>query len=295
MDRGNITGKIFNKPEWGQYVVWRDFPKRTVFVDGRFGLPLDLLQKMRVAGRVPSALDDLHEKYGFESVLLGYPEDTAETNYTVDAVLRNPGWALVYWDDVSLLYLKKGGIYDSLIKRDEYKYIKPGNRIDAIAEELKNEGFRNKLVSEIKRNIHETGSARAYGLLGFVYNETGLYREALGSFSTVLSHPDANLFDVYNWMAFSYVNLGDFDHALECYGKALDIQKDEYTYYHIGLIYLEKGDGKKAAKHFSRALELNSDFIEAYQPLLDTYRKLGMEREARTLSMQYEKRARTRN
>ena len=45
MDRRNITGRVFNLFQWGGYITWRDFPKRTVFVDPRGYIPTDLLEK----------------------------------------------------------------------------------------------------------------------------------------------------------------------------------------------------------------------------------------------------------
>ena len=88
---------------------------------------------MGLARRRASLLDELHLKYGFESILVGYPvfdkEAESEIHSGSDVSMAHPGWALVYWDDFSLLYLKRDGRYSSAAKEDEYRFIKPGNGI----------------------------------------------------------------------------------------------------------------------------------------------------------------------
>ena len=41
--------------------------------------------------------------------------------------LTSPDWALVYWDDVALVYLRRGGSHTAVIERDGYRLVKPAN------------------------------------------------------------------------------------------------------------------------------------------------------------------------
>ncbi|MBI4685867.1 MAG: tetratricopeptide repeat protein [Nitrospirae bacterium] len=294
MDKKNITGRVFNTFQWGQYIIWRDFPKRTVFIDGRGYLQEDLLEKTATARQRPLELDELYEKYGFESILVIYP--TGKTalstlDYSTDSALSHTGWALVYWDDISLLYLKKGGIYDPVIKMDEYKFIKPANNIAGIKEYLQgNEEFQKNLIGELNRNINETGDSKAYALLGFVYNDVGLYSEAIASFSKVISHTvTTHLLDAYNGIAYSYSKLGDMNNAMDYFKKSLDMQEDANTYYNIGIIYINKGEVEKAVKYLSKALEIDRKLMHVYEPLIKAYQALGMEEKAKEIIKQYEK------
>jgi pentatricopeptide repeat protein len=289
MDRNGITGRVFNLFQWGGYIVWRDFPKRAVFVDPRGYLPADLLEKVFIVGSRPSVLDDLHEKYGFEAVLIGYPavEPSLSQSHILsgaDVALSHQGWSLVYWDDLSLLYLKRGGKYSPVIRENAYDFVKPANGASSTRPGLHDENHREKIINEMKRNIRETGSSKAYAFLGFAYNEIGLYKDAIESFSMVRNLPfplQNHIIDAYNGMAYAYARLGNLDKAIGYYNESLDRNKDATTFYNLGITYIAKGNEKAAIKYLSKALELNRNLTSIYPKLADIYSRLGMEDKAR--------------
>lgn len=170
MDQRGITGRVFNLFHWGSYIIWRDFPKRSVSIDSRGYVDADLLQKMDLALGNPPILYELERVYRFESVLVGYPAVILESPF--DNAFANQQWALVYWDDLSLLYLKRGGRYNHIIEEDEYKFVKPANAISR--SRLSDEAYTVNLVRELKRNIKETGSLRSRSLLKDVYAQLKL-------------------------------------------------------------------------------------------------------------------------
>jgi tetratricopeptide (TPR) repeat protein len=286
MDKNGITGRVFNIYQWGGYINWRDFPKRSVFVDPRGYIPVELLEKMNLARHRPYMMDELEAKFGFEAILLNYPLVLADIA-TPDNALFHPQWALVYWDDVSLLYLKRGGRYDSIIRKNEYRFIKPANGITRA--KMNDETYRTHIIEELKRNISETGSAKAYSYLGFALNELGMFNEAIEAYVKVLAHPSGNHVEAYNGIAYAYVNLGDADRSNEYFMKSLFLQEDASTLYKIGVNYLSKGDEKTAMRYLEKALNLNKDLVSIYPMLIGVYRSLGMEDRAIRLSRDYEK------
>ncbi|MBI4688808.1 MAG: tetratricopeptide repeat protein [Nitrospirae bacterium] len=292
MDRRNIYGRVFNKIEWGQYIIWRDFPKRTPFADGRFYLPDGLLEKQIEARGNPAVLDELYSKYGFESILINYTKwdpsvkSMLETSPDIDMALLHQGWALVYWDDLCLIYLKKGGRYDSVIKEDEYRYIRPANGIYSINAKLHNDYYRPLIISEIKRNISETGSFRGYTFLGAAYNELGLYREAIDAFAHVKN--TVFLPGAYAGMGHAYFRLGYPDESLMYYKKLIPLVKDANTYFNVGKIYFTKGDGKTAVEYFNKALDIDSNLLFVYPLLIGSYEGLGMRAEVVKTRKMYE-------
>ncbi len=291
MDRRGITGRVFNLFQWGGYITWRDYPERTAFVDGRGYLPVGLLERQNLARRRPLVLDELHETYGFESILVEYPIDDAGVSgipYDTDLSLSHEGWALVYWDDVALLYLRRGGPYEGVIREDEYRFIKPANRIAAVRARLRDPGFREGLIAELKRNIKETGSSKAHAFLGFVYNEIGLYREAIEVLSKVRDvRPVGHLADAYSGIAYAYGNLGDLEKAVSYYRRSLQEEKNATTLYNLGIAFLKMGEKREAARYLSRAVELNRNLISAYPQLIGIYRSLGMAEEAERTERMY--------
>ena len=297
MDRRNITGRVYNLFQWGGYITWRDFPKRSTFVDGRGYISNDLLEKMDLARRRESLLDELHLTYGFESILVEHPsfdkEAASEIHSETDVSLSHPGWALVYWDDLSLLYLKRDGRYSSVVKEDEYRFIKPGNGIYSVRSKLHDAAYRDNLIKELQRNITETGSSKAYAFLGFVYNEIRLYREAIDAFLKVRDFwLYGHIIDAYTGMAYAYGNLGYIDDAIKYYKKAESLSKDNATIlYNIGSAYFKKGDTREAKKYFEKALAINSNLLSIYPLLIGAYMELGMEDKVAKARQAYERAA----
>ena len=291
LDKKNITGRIFNTFEWGGYITWRDFPRRSAYVDGRGNLSYNLLNKLDLARARADVLDELHKKYSFEVAILNYPKTqdffSTVAAANVDAALSSRDWALVYWDDLSLVYLKRGGKFKGVIEQDEYRYVKPANGPYAIR--VHDKEYLSGLISDLNRNIKETGSSTGYAFLGFLYNERGLYNEAVELFSRVKDSPHGgNLFNAYQGLAFAYGKLGDYDKAVKYYKKALKINEEAPALYNIGIIYLQMGDEKKGAEYFERALELNKNLLSIYPKLISIYQKINEQDKLEKITKMYE-------
>ena len=286
MDTKNIYGRVFNTFQWGQYIVWRDFPKRSTFVDGRGYLTADLLESLSLARARPIVLEKLHEKYGFEAILLDYQKDLAGVtalHYDRDLSLADPSWALVYWDDVSILYLRRNGPYDAVIREDEYRFVKPVNNIEGARPRLNEKDYAEGLIKELNRNIDLTGSSKAHSFLGFIYNENGRYREAIAMFNKANKGESTDL-----GLAYAYGSINNFDDSIRHYKMAFKRRKNASTLYNIGIAYSKKSDDENALKYLSEALKLDSHLISVYPKLIQLYQKKGMNREAEETARMYE-------
>lgn len=286
MDSRNITGRVFNAFAWGQYIIWRDYPGRTVYIDGRANLPERLLENLMLARLRPEVLEDLYHRYGFESVLIEYPvqEETA-------VPLASKKWALVYWDDLSLLYVRTGGKYAPSILRDEYHFVRPANTALS-TRTLSGTAFgRTRLIGELKRNIELTGSSKAHAYLGQIYNDSGMYWEAINEFSHVRDFPTPqnHLFDRHAGMAYAYSMIGKLDVAIYLYLQALGIKDDPAVYYHIGKLYLQKKEVAAAVANLERSIAKDANFVYSYPALLSLYRNLDQKADAERVEKQYQK------
>jgi len=284
MDKQNITGRVFNTFPWGQYIIWRDYPARTVFIDGRANLPEPLLENMMLARSRPEVLDELSKSYGFESILVDYPvqEETAQP-------LSSQQWALVYWDDLSLLYLKRGGKYDPVIKKDEYHLVRPANTVLSTRTAGGSAAGRTQLINELKRNVEETGSSKAHAYLGQIYNDAGSYEQAIEEFSQVRYFPTVqnHLRDRYSGMAYAYSRLDKPDMAQTLYLQALKLQEDPALYYQVGKLYLKKGDISNAIVYLEKSLKKDANFIYSYPALITLYRSEDRESDAKNAEKNY--------
>lgn len=266
MDKSGITGRVFNEFGWGGYITWRDFPSRDVFIDPRTQLKSEILDTFLAAEDVPAALDDLEKKYGFESILIAYPSFIAPevSGRDEDAALLNPKWALVYWDDKALVYLKRGGKYDSAIKRDEYELVKPANSVEIYKRRLQDEGYRKNLINELKRNISETKSKKARSFLDFIGAEhfsRGInayekrnYTLAIEEFNKSIEAAPSDPATYCN-LGYVYYDMGILDKAFEYQQKAIGIDPNlAYAHYGLALIYMKWGNNEKSVQHFKEYL-----------------------------------------
>jgi tetratricopeptide (TPR) repeat protein len=279
MESKNIQGKMMNTFHFGHYLIWTGHPKRQVFIDGRHILSNNLLDKSNTFRYIKSVLDELHETYGFESVLMTYPKNLGN----IELALKPPEWALVYWDDISLLYLKRGGSYDAIIDEDEYKLVLPYLPTDSFIRGIGDRENQRNIEIELKRNLDETSSSLAITLLGLLYRSTGRHHEAID----LLSDSPASYTD-HVILGDSYQKLGDIDKSLQYYKKALKLEANAGLMYMIAVAYMEKGETKHALQYLTQAVNKKSDIVYAYPMLIDIYQKLGRAEEAKKAREDYQ-------
>lgn len=68
--------------------------------------------------------------------------------------------------------------------------------------------------------------------------------------------------------------------AAEAIARLREDPFDEQAFYLLGCAYLEEGSNLEAAANFRRAVELNPEFVEAWEGLARAYRQAGVEKEA---------------
>jgi tetratricopeptide (TPR) repeat protein len=275
LDKNGVEGRVFNIFQWGGYIIWKDYPRKTVFVDPRGNIPVDLLEKINLAISRPSLMDALADRYGFDVILLNYPVSEVDIPNMAKGLV-NPRWALIYWDDAALVYLKRNGKYDHIVQRDEFRFINPANSFSDLINSTKDETNRPYIIHELLRNISETGSSRASLYLGIVYNEVGMYKEAISVLSKVRDIPEHEFMNqAYHSLAYAYEQLGDVDIAIDYYLKILNKQSTGGVLYKIGRLYLKKGDRDHALDYLNKAIKTNRNYAPAYALLMDLYREIG--------------------
>jgi tetratricopeptide (TPR) repeat protein len=269
MDRRQIFGNLFNRFEWGQYIEWRDFPRRVPFIDARGYIPLDLLEQ---AVR-PTQLDMLASKYGIVAYVNSFPSIHQSLNsYETDFAKPGKDWVLVYWDDFALVYLKRGGKYDHVIQQDEYRLVKPANRI--AEEDLRNDpAMMDGIINELRRNVKETFSLKGKLLLGETYLIAGKYSESIDIYSKVTEK--SGVPEAYMGLGQAWDKLGDYRKARSYYENSLKEVETPDVHCLLATIFLKTGDTAKALKHLKIAVSLDKKYIKAYPKLVTAYRLTG--------------------
>ena len=139
IQKSGIRGSMFNSHPFGGYLLYRFYPERRVFIDGR-----DVLHEKTMK---------LINKIGYRKALFAFRVEWIIAGYT-DGVLRSLPkgiWSVVYFDSVSVILARRMSQNEELIDKYGYRHISPFNLAeiikDAAPEEL------DAMESELMRAI----------------------------------------------------------------------------------------------------------------------------------------------
>jgi adenylate cyclase len=87
---------------------------------------------------------------------------------------------------------------------------------------------------------------------------------------------DATSSDAYASLGMAYFNKGKIDEALTASQKAIELDPKNFTgYWILGLIHYTSDRDNETVELFKKVIELNSDFLVAYNNLMNVYERLG--------------------
>ena len=114
-----------------------------------------------------------------------------------------------------------------------------------------------------------------YYALGTVYQENGEYAKALDNLNKALTLDPAHA-KSYNNRGNTHFFLKEYEKALADINKSLEITESSLGYYSRAKIYEGKGDSQKAVADYTKAVELNPRFAEAYSNRGLLFQKQGI-------------------
>lgn len=172
---------LYNDVKFGGYLIWRFYPERKVFIDGRNEIYVPLVQ------RISKGLNDYDEwlnllsDYNIDAALVSYWPRLKGVIYAPDPemgiarkgyraystfLFLKRDWALVYWDDLTMVFFKRLERYEEVIRKYEYKYLNPEDCRYLLSLSENDENLRQNLIDELLRRMREEPpSKRAAALL----------------------------------------------------------------------------------------------------------------------------------
>lgn len=282
MDREGISGRVLNEFDWGGYIAWRDFPKRSVFIDPRVSVPPDELNDLIFAlSASPHRVDRLEARYRFGSILVGYNrvmDDLRSRDAKYAYAFTHPDWALVYWDDLALVFIKRTGPFGRVAEEREYRAVRPETVVFPVL--TAEEGKRDRMLLELRRAVAESGSVRAHVLLGALYNGMGAHQDAVAVLDAVRSRPGNYCAAVDAVRGYAMRRIGDREEALRSYERSLACGENAVVLHELGAVRRDASEWAKALPVLERAFGIAPRNPQVYRDLLDTYRKLGRNEDA---------------
>ncbi len=115
-----IKGNMFNEYGFGGYLIWRLYPDKKVFIDGR-SLEPDVYDKYRIVGSVSvernQSWEDIMRRYNISYIVMPPLMPRGEVYPLVEELFEREDWTLIYNDQLSLIFLRNNSENQHIINR----------------------------------------------------------------------------------------------------------------------------------------------------------------------------------
>uniref|UniRef100_A0A831XEV0 TPR domain protein n=1 Tax=Geobacter metallireducens TaxID=28232 RepID=A0A831XEV0_GEOME len=153
-----LPPNLYNFYDWGGYLMWRLYPHYLVFVDGR-NTSLEMLEASnRIDNSWQGWRDDL-ARYGVQTVISRTCYyDTGGPVPLVETLAADPEWALVFADEVAVVFVRRDEGSRRLLQTLEIPAINVYRTMQAEAERLYREDrSRNRVLLSLGRSSLRLG------------------------------------------------------------------------------------------------------------------------------------------
>ncbi|MBA7524334.1 Photosystem I assembly protein Ycf3 [subsurface metagenome] len=278
-----ISGNIFNDMAIGGYLIWRLYPQKKIFIDGRlevyskdfYASYLSFFQNYDFWKRT---MDD----YQVNCIILGHV--VPGTQSLIQMLSQDNRWKIAYFDLTSIVFLKNTEENQEVIQKgiELSQSYKPGYAREwrQLAELFRMLGWTQKAITYYKKAAElDPRDIASRNNLGTFYLDQGMNKEAL-KILKVTAGLKPRLAEVYNNLGIAYFNLGDFNNAIRIYRKAMRLSRGMHQIHlNLGSAYEETGELDKAEKEYRKALALNPNYTKAHESLMEILeKKLGEEK-----------------
>jgi tetratricopeptide (TPR) repeat protein len=246
VEKASLKGNIFNDLQSGNYLIWRFYPERKVFLDGRLEVHSEefYTEYVRLL-EDPGLWPKIVKKYNINYVLLSHVEEGLDKLLTY--LYSDSGWKLVYFDDVAVVFVK-----DS----EENKKIIKNYRIDVASSDFSDIGSLGGLSPKLL--------SRIYSRRGNFFARFAVFEKAKQNYTKALIYDsfDENI----------YINLGiihsrenDFLSAGDSYKNALKINPHSVlASLNLGALYYRRNNIGLAVKCYRDAIKFGGGLNGAY-------------------------------
>lgn len=246
VERAGLDGKMANAPGFGGYLIWRFWPERKVFADGRLDVYVDVNETLvRTPWR--RTLDERGLTYAIlETERGGLGDDPLAA-----AISEAPDWALVYWDDAAMVWARDIAAHRALIARDGSRVADPRRDPSAIPEDS-----LGAALAEYERaasTAHPYNALFGLGLLRLRVGDAAGAAEALTRAATIRPGDPV----VWNNLAFARLALRDAAGALDAARRALRLARgDAFALRNLGAALFDLERYAEAADALEKAAQL---------------------------------------
>jgi hypothetical protein len=264
-----IKGNILHDFNCGAYLIWRLFPWKRVFIDGRTELyGPEFFEKYQ---KTFSSIEEIRKavsRYNINCILVSYVFDIPVPVKVLKFLNKDKEWALVYVDNLAAIFVKNTKENKTIIEKFE------------VIKRKSNHAFTEQEIRELKkRNVYPYPMIKT----AYVLESLGLYEQALEETQYALRiKPDS--VKAYQLAGFCYIDMEDYNTALEKSKTALRLEPSNITsHYLAGRAYIGLEQYEKAVSEFDEVWEGCKKQRGAYKIFLSNlftqkgiaYKKMG--------------------
>jgi len=152
----NVRGPFYNDYPFGSSWIWTFDGDPPVFIDGRLSVVSgydELFQETAAAQKSPESWNAFLDGRGVEAALVRYPDSYhGDVPPLFGRYFPRDRWALVYWDDICLLFVKRDKQNQAVIKTREFRAINPDATLEYFASRTRTADSK-LLIRDLERNL----------------------------------------------------------------------------------------------------------------------------------------------
>lgn len=269
------NGPIFNSIMFGGALILEAYPEKKAFWDTRLHGDEMYLAAIRRIKEDPVRFKEFIESYGIETCLV-----EAELKGLSRDFFPRKRWALVYWDDWALVFVRRSGMNAEAIEKYEYREVDPVSIVPPA--HLLTPAILLSLEKELQRAVEENpSSGRALFALGQIAARQGQLDEAIEKIRMAIEI-NPTLASAYNTLGTFLARKGDISGAKDAFKEALKWNPwFAMSHTNLGILYAGQRMHNEALGELERALKINPMSPETHLYLGITLLSLNRNKEAR--------------
>jgi tetratricopeptide (TPR) repeat protein len=256
----NIAQRPFHTIGYGSYLLWKLYPERRSFIDGRnfhTALYRDFIECQTTVAGFQRVVD----RYNLDAFLLPVPgkSDSGIKNLHT-ALDRFNQWSLVHIDSVAYVYIKNGTASPHWLARNAYRFYRPLTFSSAPPAD----DMLPRVAAEIERALHgEPNLANVWADLAMIHMRMNQPRQALDAMLQACTiEPERTLWR--HRMGTLAMQIGEVDRAIDAFTALTRIDPKSATgFYNLAVALANDRQIESARSAAQKAIELNPDYAVA--------------------------------
>lgn len=230
VERIGLDGTLYNSFAFGDYLCWRAFPRRKVFIHGRNDVfPQEFFAEYAAARDTSEGWQRAVEKYGITYALIQYAGSGFDGMHRNAHLATDPSWIPVYWDMAAAVYVRDIPRNRELIERHGFRYIRPANFSLKYLSPLLSRGLGGAVTAELDRLLRESpGNEEGYiarASVAFVEGGAGVARAEKDLMTVLALNPKRSM--SYTALGMVRQDQGRRDEALRSFEEALRLNPED--------------------------------------------------------------------